>query len=97
LRVRKSKARIEPAACDMAAAYWRAILENLPSAALVFDHSHVIKMANEKIDELRRGLWREACILQRNAIKGRRYLLLMGAENLSENQAREACRGSAIS
>ena len=63
-----------------------AILENLPEAALVFDHFHVIKMANEKIDELRRALWREATILERNAIKGSRYLLLMGAENLPENR-----------
>ncbi len=67
--MRKAKARIEAAACDMSAAYWSAILENLPDAALVFDHFHVIKMANEKIDELRRSLWREAGILQRNAIK----------------------------
>jgi transposase len=83
-RVRKAKARIEAAACDMAAAYWSAILENLPDAALVFDHFHVIKLVNEKLDELRRALWREADILQRNAIKGSRYLLLMGAENLPE-------------
>ncbi len=40
--------------------------------ALVFDHFHVVKLANEKIDELRRVLWREAGILQRNAIKGSR-------------------------
>lgn len=85
-RVRKSKARIEAAACDMSAAYWSAILENLPGAALVFDHFHVIKMANEKIDELRRSLWREADILKRNAIKGSRYLLLMGAENLPDDR-----------
>ena len=94
-RVRKSKARIEAAACDMSAAYWSAILENLPEAALVFDHFHVIKMANEKIDELRRALWREAGILQRNAIKGSRYLLLMGAENLPDDrreQLQEALR-----
>jgi len=83
-RVRKSKARIEAAACDMAAAYWSAILENLPKAALVFDHFHIVKLANEKIDALRRALWREADILKRNAIKGSRYLLLMGAENLPE-------------
>ncbi len=68
----------------MAAAYWSAILENLPKAALVFDHFHIVKLANEKIDELRRALWREADILKRNAIKGSRYLLLMGAENLPE-------------
>lgn len=85
-RVRKAKARIEAAACDMSAAYWSAIVENLPDAALVFDHFHVIKLANEKIDELRRALVREADVLQRNAIKGSRYLLLMGAENLPDSR-----------
>jgi transposase len=85
-RVRKAKAPIEAAACDMAAAYWSAILENLPKAALVFDHFHIIKLANEKIDELRRDLQREADILKRNAIKGSRYLLLMGAENLPDDR-----------
>ena len=85
-RVRKAKARIEAAACDMAAAYWSAILENLPRAALVFDHFHIIKLMNEKLDELRRALWREANILQRSAIKGSRYLLLTGAENLTQSK-----------
>jgi|ERR1035441_8986341 transposase len=85
-RVRKSKARIEAAACDMSAAYWSAIMEHLPQAALVFDHFHIIKLANEKIDDLRRALWHEADILKRNAIKGSRYLLLMGAENLPDDR-----------
>ena len=37
----------------MSAAYWSAILEHLPEASIVFDHFHIIKLANEKIDDLR--------------------------------------------
>lgn len=41
---------------------------------------------NEKIDELRRALQREADALGRRAIKGSRYLLLRGREKLSAAQ-----------
>ena len=50
-RLRLARARVEAVACDMSAAYWSAILENLPEAAIVFDHFHIIKLANETIDD----------------------------------------------
>ena len=70
----------------MSAADWSAILENLPGAALVFDHFHIIKLANEKIDDLRRSLQREAGVLGYATLKGYRYLLLTGNENLPEDK-----------
>jgi transposase len=81
-RVRRARVKIEAVACDMSAAYWSAVLENLPEAALVFDHFHLVKLANEKIDDLRRALQREADALGYRALKGQRYLLLMGWENV---------------
>lgn len=45
----------------MAAGYWSAVVKYLPKAEVVFDHFHIIKLANERIDELRRG----ACSGQR--------------------------------
>lgn len=86
-RVRRSRARIQAVACDMAAAYWSAILEHLPGAAVVFDHFHVVKLVNERIDDLRRALQREADVLGRHYLKGTRYLLLTGAENVPEDKA----------
>ena len=68
-RLRLAKARVEAVACDMSAAYWSAILENLPEAAIVFDHFHIIKLANEKIDDLRRTLQREAEVLGYQTLK----------------------------
>ena len=38
----------------MSGAYWSAINEHLPEAALVFDHFHIIKLANNKIGRLTR-------------------------------------------
>jgi transposase len=88
-RLRLGRAKIKAVACDMSAAYWSAVLKYLPKAAMVFDHFHIIKLANEKIDDLRRALQREAEILDRRFIKGTRYLLLMGAENVPDHR-REA-------
>ena len=52
-------------------------------AAIVFDHFHIIKLANEKIDDLRRTLQREAEVLGYQTLKGSHYLLLTGSENLT--------------
>jgi len=85
-RLRKAKARIQAVATDLSAAYAAAVIKNLPGAALVADRFHVIKLMNEKIDELRRALQREADIMGRRVIKGTRYLLLRGKENLSADR-----------
>jgi transposase len=85
-RLRLARAKVRAVACDMAAAYWSAVLKYLPGVDVVFDHFHIIKLANEKIDELRRALAREAGILERRYLKGTRYLLLMGEENVPEQK-----------
>ena len=54
-RLRLAKARIRAVATDMSAAYWSAVLEHLPAAALVFDKFHVLKLMNERLDDLRRA------------------------------------------
>ena len=71
---------------DMSGAYWGAVLDNLPKAAVVFDRFHIIKLMNEKLDDLRRALMREAEGAMKLAIKGTRYLLLMRSENLENDQ-----------
>lgn len=42
---RSSRAKIEAVAMDMSAAYWAAVAENLPTAAIVFDRFHTTKPA----------------------------------------------------
>ena len=82
-RVRRSKAQIEAVAMDMSAAYISAVEAHLPEADIVFDHFHVIKLMNEKLTALRRDLFREAIEgLQKNVLKGIRWLLLKNPENL---------------
>lgn len=81
-KLRRAGARIKAVATDLSAAYAAAVISNLPGALLVADRFHVIKLMNERIDQLRRALQREADIMGRRAIKGTRYLLLRGRENL---------------
>ena len=67
----------------MSPAYQKALEENLPSAAIVFDRFHVIKLLNEKLSQLRRDLYRQATDdLQKKVLKGTRWLLLKNHENL---------------
>ncbi len=85
-QLRRAKADIQAVATDLGAAYAAAVVKNLPGAVHIADRFHIIKLMNEKIDELRRALQREADIMGRKAIKGTRYLLLRGRENLHPNQ-----------
>ncbi|MGB7601657.1 MAG: ISL3 family transposase [Candidatus Sulfotelmatobacter sp.] len=80
--LRLSKAKIEAVAMDMSPAYWSAVLEHLPKAAVVFDRFHITKLVNEKLDDLRRAMVREATGPMKQTVKGVRYLLLMRRENV---------------
>jgi transposase len=71
---------------ETSAAYWAAVAENLPDAAVVFDRFHIVKRVNEKLDDLRREMVREATGLMKKTVKGIRYLLLMRRENVREEQ-----------
>jgi transposase len=77
--------KIESVAIDMSPAYTKAIRENLPKAALVYDHFHIIKLYNEKLSNLRRELYRNTKDAEeKEQLKGTRWLLLKNPENLRE-------------
>ena len=86
-RLRGSRARIEAVAADMSPAYALAVRKHLPNAVLVNDRFHVIKLYNEMLTELRRELYREATTqLDKEALKGTRWLLLKRLDNLDESR-----------
>jgi len=85
-RLRRSRARIEAVAMDMSGAYYAAVLERLPGVPVVFDHYHVIQLMNQRLDDLRREMVREATGPLKLAIKGTRYLLLTREDNLEPEQ-----------
>ncbi len=82
-RLRPSGAKIEAVAMDMSVAYRRAVTTHLPAAKIVFDHFHAVKLFNEKLSDLRRALHRKATeVMNKDVLKGTRWLLLKDPENL---------------
>jgi transposase len=82
-RLRRSGAKIEAVATDMSPAYIDAVTTHLPGVSLVFDRFHVIKLYNDKLSELRRALYHQfKDTMQKNVLKGVRWLLLKRPENL---------------
>src|SRR3954471_9154088 len=82
-RLRAAKAQVEAVATDMSPAYIQAVRENLGDAVHVFDHFHVVKLFNEKLSDFRRELYREATEqMDKDVLKGTRWLLLKNPENL---------------
>ena len=85
-RLRRSRVRIRAVAMDMSGAYWAAVVEALVGVAVVFDKFHIIQLMNQRLNELRLELVREAEGSMKMVIKGTRYLLLTRAANLADEQ-----------
>ena len=83
-RLHCSKAKIELVAMDMGAAYTLWVKENLPGAAIVFDHFHVIKLMNDKLDMVRRRTMAQLDADELKLLKKKRFLLLHNQEDLNE-------------
>jgi transposase len=91
-RLRRSRVRIQAVAMDLSGAYAAAVAEALPGAALVFDRFHIIQLMNQRLDDLRRAMVREAQGPLKMAIKGTRYLLLTRVANLKADQLPKLAR-----
>ena len=89
-RVKKWEVNIEYVATDLSAAFISAVRKNLPKAQLVFDHFHVKKIINDKVDKLRRSLYHSKLYEeQRDVIKRIRWLLLKNGEDIKTDAAKK--------
>ena len=92
-----SGARLKAVAMDMSGAYAASVRAHAPHAIVTFDRFHVIKLMNERLDDLRRELAREAQDHNaKEAIKGLRWLLLHRRDNLEKDAARRPERSLAL-
>ncbi len=84
------KDRIRTVAMDMWRPYRDAVLEVLPDASVVVDKFHVLRMANQAMDELRRSLFRssDADRLRRKAagVKKDTYLFRKREKDLDDSE-----------
>jgi transposase len=86
-RIKRIKSKIKAVAIDMSPAYIAAVLENLPKAAIVFDHFHVVKYFNDKLSDFRRTLYNQLeGVYEKQVLKGTRWLLLKNPENLNDEK-----------
>ena len=86
-KVRRHSAQIKHIATDLSPAFISSVLENAPDALLVFDHFHVVKLANDALDKVRRDTYRlENDINKRRVIKGIRWLLLGNSKDLFDDK-----------
>jgi len=86
-KLKRQRVRLEAVATDMSPAYISAVLTHVPEATLVFDRFHVIKLYNDGLSDLRRKLYHEATdLMQKQVIKGTRWLLLKNPENLDRDR-----------
>jgi transposase len=83
--------RIEAVSMDMGPAYAKAVREHAPEAVICFDPFHVVKLATDALEALRRQVWQAARKLPDKRIakkfKGARWALLKNPDTLTEDQA----------
>jgi transposase len=82
---------IEAVSMDMGPAYAKAVRAHAPQAVLCFDPFHVVKLAGDALEALRRQVWQAARALPdkriAKAFKGARWALLKNPDNLTAAQA----------
>ncbi len=91
--------RIEAVSMDLGPAYIKTVRQHAPAATICFDPFHVVKLATEALDDVRRQAWQTARTLSNKQIaktyRGARWALLgappacggKNPENLTDKQA----------
>ena len=86
-KVKRKDIKIKHVATDLSAAFIASVMENCPEAVHVFDHFHVVKLMNEKLDDIRRKVYSmEKDVNKRKVLKGTRYLLLGNGADIFAKQ-----------
>jgi len=86
-RLKRRARHIKAVAIDMANSYGAWVKETLPDADIVYDHFHVIKLMNERMNNLRKSTMNKLEEAQKKELKGKRFLLLRNEESLSDEAA----------
>jgi len=83
----EGKERIQYVAMDMWAPYRDACSAVIPDARIVIDKFHVVKMANEAMEKVRKGLREWLTIKQRRGLMHDRFVLLRRERDLSDKDS----------
>ena len=80
-----SASKLQLVSMDMANAYSSWFAEHFPQAQIVFDHFHVIKLMNDKLDHVRRRVTAKLDSMERKHLKGLRFIFLKNEEDIPED------------
>ena len=82
--------KIEAVSMDLGPAFAKSVRAHAPQAVICFDPFHVVKLATDALDEVRRQVWQSARKLSDKQIaktyKGARWALLKNPESLTDTQ-----------
>ncbi len=85
-KLKRAKAKLKNVAIDMGNAYSSWVKENWPKCNIVYDHFHVIKSMNDKLNSVRRQTMNKLAKDERKILKGKRFTLQKNIENLDTNE-----------
>lgn len=92
-RLRRARAELEAVAIDISDAYINAVKEYWPrEVVIVHDHYHIVAGMNKVIDQVRRDEQNRLEGEDKKILKGSRYLLLYGQENLKKKKPEKVSR-----
>ena len=81
-KLKRRGVALQAVAMDMSPAYAAAVRTVFRTLDIVHDPYHVVALANTALDDTRRDMCRELTGEERTLLKGTRFLLLKGLENL---------------
>ena len=82
----KDRQKVEIVSMDMWNPYRAAVKAVLPQARIVVDKFHVVRMANDALERVRKGLRKELKPSQSRTLKGDRKILLKRAHEVSDRE-----------
>ena len=89
-------AKLRAVSMDMTGGYAKSVREHAPQATICIDPYHVVQLANQALDEVRRGYWNELRSLgdqdAAKRFKDARWSLLKKPEKLTDTQATTLAR-----
>lgn len=85
-KLKRAKVTLHNVAIDMGNAYSSWVKENWPGCNIIYDHFHVIKSMNDKLNSVRRRTMNKLEEDERKVLKGKRFTLLKNIENLDDGE-----------
>jgi len=92
VRAKRSLAPIKTIAVDLAPSFTSWISQHFPNAVIVYDHFHVIKLMNDKLNSIRRRTMNRLEEHEKKELKNRRWHFVINKESLNTKATKELQR-----